>query len=316
VGGSSVTTPAGKDPVKNPDGGVTLPGGGAVQEPNGVRVEVPGGTAVDKDGNITIPDGGRGTVKTPGGVEISIPGGSAVTDDGKTITVGVGGGKITYPGGGSVDVPGGAVIEILDPNVPLGGLKIIDPGAGADIPFTDVKPSDWFADDVLWAYENNLFKGTSETEFSPGASMTRGMIVTVLHRLAGEPGAGGAAQFTDVPGGAWYAGATAWAQTGGIVSGVGRNLFSPNGNVTRQDLAVILYRYEQLTGEAPAGAAAVGEFADGDHIADYAKSAVNALAAQGILNGKPGKLFDPAAGATRAEVAAVLHRFAVNAPNQ
>ena len=115
--------------------------------------------------------------------------------------------------------------------------------------------------------------------------------------------------FEDVPSGQWYSEAVAWAAQNGIVSGMGDGLFAPNSDITREQMATILYRYEQFSGKIPPDIVADREFSDWDDISDYAKNPVNVLTAQGIINGKPGNLFDPKGTATRAEVAAMLHRF-------
>ncbi|MDR1572426.1 MAG: S-layer homology domain-containing protein, partial [Clostridiales Family XIII bacterium] len=117
--------------------------------------------------------------------------------------------------------------------------------------------------------------------------------------------------FSDVREGAYYAEAVGWAAANGIVKGYGDGRFGPDDNITREQLAAILNRYEAFSGKAPAEVAAGVEFADRAEISDYAKPAASALAAQGVVEGRPGNVFDPKSEATRAEVAAVLHRFIV-----
>ncbi|MCL2336517.1 MAG: S-layer homology domain-containing protein [Firmicutes bacterium] len=183
------------------------------------------------------------------------------------------------------------------------------PSAGWQNPFSDIKSTDWFYGDVGYVFGKGVFNGTTATTFSPGASVTRGMFVTVLWRQAGSPSGNGGGQFTDVEQGAYYAEAVKWAAANGIVKGISNTKFAPNGLVTREQMAAILYRYEQFSGQTPSGAGATKTFADQSKISDYAKTPVNALVKQGILSGKPNNLFDPRGTATRAEVAAVLHRF-------
>ena len=113
------------------------------------------------------------------------------------------------------------------------------------LPFTDVREADWFYDDVVYAYENGLFSGTSDTTFSPNASMTRAMLVTVLYRLEGQPTVSGRSGFSDVKLNSYYEDAVTWAADNGIVNGTGATTFSPNANVTREQMAAILYRYAQ-----------------------------------------------------------------------
>ncbi|MDR1573707.1 MAG: S-layer homology domain-containing protein [Clostridiales Family XIII bacterium] len=114
-----------------------------------------------------------------------------------------------------------------------------------------------------------------------------------------------------MPDGQWYTEAIAWAAAHDIVEGYGDGRFGPDDNITREQLAAVLSRYEAFSGKAPAEIAAGVEFADRDEISDYAKPAASALAAQGVVQGRPGNVFDPKSEATRAEVAAVLHRFIV-----
>jgi len=179
-------------------------------------------------------------------------------------------------------------------------------------PFIDVKESDWFYDSVKFAHQNGLFSGTSTTTFSPSNTMTRGMMVTGLWRLGGSPTVGspaaGSAAFTDVPTGAWYADAVNWAAANGIVSGVGGNLFAPNDEITREQMAVMLNNYAKFV-DAELPKEREGVFADEDKISSWAKEAVNAMYAAKILNGKGANDFDPQGRATRAEVAEMFKRF-------
>ena len=184
------------------------------------------------------------------------------------------------------------------------------PSSGWQNPFNDVKSTDWFYSDVEYVVANGIFNGTGATTFSPNSSMTRGMFVTVLWRAAGSPAAGGGKHFTDVQPDAYYAQAVRWAAANDIVKGVSSTKFAPNGLVTREQMAALLYRYEQFSGQIPSAAGAAKNFADQGKISGYAKDSVNALVKQGILSGKPNNLFDPQGTAMRAEVAAMLHRFA------
>ena len=135
------------------------------------------------------------------------------------------------------------------------------------------------------------------------------MFVTVLWRMDGSPAAGGNNAFADVQNEAYYVEAVQWAAQNGIVMGIGGAQFSPDAEVTREQMATFLYRYEQYSGKIPPETAASQTFTDGGMISEYALNAVNTLVAQGIINGKPGNLFDPQGQATRAEVAALLQRF-------
>lgn len=178
-------------------------------------------------------------------------------------------------------------------------------------PFEDVRETDWYYHNIEYAYVNNLFSGTSATTFAPNTPMTRGMLVTVLGRMSGVDVSGYTSSFDDVSDAAYYAKYTEWAREKGIVSGIGGNSFAPEAIITRQDMAVMLVRYAVAMGlEAPEmNAGAV--FADADSIADYAEGAAVAMQKAGIISGKPGGVFDPKAGATRAEISAMLHRFMI-----
>jgi hypothetical protein len=183
--------------------------------------------------------------------------------------------------------------------------------------FDDVSPTGWAARDIAFAAARALFAGTSDSLFSPASTMTRAMFAQVLANLEGiDRSANTKSVFTDVPEGVWYAAAVAWAADNGIISGTGQGKFSPNDSITREQMAVILYNYAAYKGyELPATAAA--EFADRDNVSSWAKEAVDAIAAAGILIGKPDGSFVPQDHATRAEVAAVFARFirALNADN-
>jgi hypothetical protein len=181
-------------------------------------------------------------------------------------------------------------------------------GAPWNNPFADVSESDWFFEAVQFVRQQGLMTGTSATTFNPNAAMTRGMMVTVLHRMAGSPPYDPAGGFSDVTTGTWYTDAVTWAVANGIVSGYGDGLFGPNDDITREQMAVILYNYAIFMNiELPS--IRTGAFTDDAQISDWAKEAVNAMYEAGIINGKGGGVFNPLAGATRAEVATILMRF-------
>ena len=181
--------------------------------------------------------------------------------------------------------------------------------------FTDVSASQWYHEAVDYAVVNGLFAGTSDTTFSPNESMTRGMLVTVLWRLAGKPEAKTAASFQDVDAQQYYAEAVAWAAENGIVAGTSDTTFSPNAKVTREQMAAILYRYAKLNGVDVSKTADLKDFPDADKVASYAKDAMAWAVESGIISGtlKGGKTYlDPTGSATRAQVASILMRYAKN----
>ena len=182
------------------------------------------------------------------------------------------------------------------------------------LPFTDVSTSDWFYDDVAFVYENGLFSGTDSRSFSPNASMTRAMLVTVLYRLEGEPTVTGRSSFTDVRSGAYYEKAVIWAAANGIVTGTDSTSFSPDAKVTREQLAAILYRYAQYRKLDTDASAKLNSFTDAGSVSAYASEALGWAVSEGLINGASGKLM-PKGDATRAQVAAILHRFVKNVLN-
>lgn len=179
------------------------------------------------------------------------------------------------------------------------------------LPFTDVRESDWFYEDVAFAYENGLFAGTSDTTFSPNASMTRAMLVTVLYRLEGQPAVNGRSGFSDVQYNGYYEDAVTWAADNGIVNGTSTTTFSPNANVTREQMAAILYRYAQYKKYNTAASSGLNGFTDHASVSGYAAASLEWAVAEKLVNGSAGKLM-PTGNATRAQVAAILHRFVEN----
>ena len=167
------------------------------------------------------------------------------------------------------------------------------PDTGKDLPFTDVSANNWFYDGVKYAYENGLMNGTSSNAFSPNANTTRGMIVTILARVEG----------VNTNGTPWYAAGQKWAMDNGISDGT--NMI---GEVTREQLAAILYRYAKQKGYDVSKSAALTSFSDADKVSGYAAEAMQWAVAEGLLQGSNGKL-NPQGSATRAQVATILMRF-------
>ena len=198
----------------------------------------------------------------------------------------------------------------IDPIIPiLPGIIGGNTGSNIKLPFGDVTVSDWFYDDVRYVYANGIMDGTSSDRFAPNAPLTRAMIVTILYRMAGSPSVSGSSDFTDVATGKWFAKAVAWAAANGIVNGYGDSLFGPNDPVTREQLAAILYRYAVYGGmTAVTLEENLGSFADTAQLSAYAIQAMNWAVGQGLINGSGSNLV-PKAQATRAQVAAIIHRY-------
>ncbi len=179
------------------------------------------------------------------------------------------------------------------------------------LPFTDVIADDWFYEAVKYVYDNGMMNGTASNRFDPNTSLSRGMIAQVLHNLEQNPAAG-SGSFTDVTPGAWYADAVNWAASQGIVDGYGNGQFGPEDNVTREQLASILYRYAQHKGYD----VSVGEdtnilsYTDAFEVSEWAVPAIQWACGAGIINGTgDGSTLTPQGNATRAQVATMLMRF-------
>lgn len=172
-------------------------------------------------------------------------------------------------------------------------------------PFEDVQADAWYYSAIEYVHSNGLMTGTSDDPmlFSPDMPLTRGMLTAILYRQAGSPEAD-TNSFSDVPAGQYYAAAVSWAAKAGIVTGTGDNQFKPEDAITREELAVILYRYSG----SPAVTDKFAGFHDADRISDWAKQAVAWALEQGVMTGD-GEMLLPGASATRAETAAMLQRF-------
>ena len=202
------------------------------------------------------------------------------------------------------------VVSMVLSLLPVSALAAGTKDTAADSPFTDVKPGDWCYDAVLYAKANGFFSGTSETTFSPNGTMTRGMFVTVLGRMAGIDPAkyGGDTGFTDVPEGMYYAPYVKWAAQYGITGGTGDGRFSPDALITRQQMAALFVRYFEKFGIRLTGGTQYTTVpADLDAVAPYAREAVVKLWQAGLLNGN-GTRFDSTGNASRAQAAALCQR--------
>ena len=187
-------------------------------------------------------------------------------------------------------------------------------GQTKELPFTDVVDTSWFYAAVKYAYEHKLFSGTSATEFSPEATMTRGMAATILYSLEGSPAVSAKSPFADVTDGQWYAKAVTWAEENGIVGGIDSESFAPEAGVTREQLAAILYRYAQYKKYS----VSVGEdtnilsYDDAEQISSYAVPAIQWACGSGLMTGRTQTALAPVGTVTRAEVAVMLQRFCEN----
>ena len=177
--------------------------------------------------------------------------------------------------------------------------------------FTDVPRYEWYYEAVSYVASEGLMNGVSTTQFNPNGTASRAQIVTILWRLAGEPSALTGA-FTDVPAGQYYSTAVAWASRQGIVTGVGNNRFEPNSNITREQLAVILYRYAQDAGYTTSASANITGYYDYARVNSYARTAMSWAVGAGLITGTSTTTLSPQDTATRAQVATILMRFCEN----
>ena len=204
----------------------------------------------------------------------------------------------------------GSFMERLD-EIKMDGSRTVYAGWE---PFDDVGWADWFHDNVVYVYENGLMNGTGAAVFEPDGTVTRGMIVTILHRLEGEPAVSYLMPFADVAEGAWYAEAVRWAASEGIVTGVSDTAFAPDDPITREQFAAILWRYAKYKGfDVSIGESTnILSYADFGEIGEYAIPALQWACGEGIISGRGEGVLDPRGTATRAEAAAMLQRFAAN----
>ncbi len=190
-----------------------------------------------------------------------------------------------------------------------GAIPGIIDAIGDSMRFDDVSKGDWFYKDVEYVYNEGIMDGVSKREFAPNETLTRAMIVKILYRIEGEPAGYRSSDFNDVESGRWYTGAVAWAAEKEIVKGYGNGKFGPNDPVTREQLAAILYRYTQYKGwSTTAASGSLKGFADAASVSSYAVDAMNWAVDEGLLKGANNKL-SPKSNATRAQVAAIIHRY-------
>ena len=283
---------------------------------NALRVET------DK-GNITLESADVAAL-AKNGQEIRI-----VLEDqsGGAVKLSVTAGNGTADAAMKVELPassGGQVLVLVNPNGTETVIKksIVENGkAYAEIPsgatvkviankktFNDVKTGDWFASAVDFASSHELFQGVGDGSFAPKSPMTRAMLVTVLYRLQDEPATSGKVSFNDVPADSWYAKAVAWAAEEGIVQGNGSG-FAPNDNITREQIATILYRYMQYLGNDVSTKGDLNKFKDSKNVSSWAQDAMGWAVSVGLFQGDDNGNLNPGSNATRAEVATLMQRL-------
>lgn len=175
--------------------------------------------------------------------------------------------------------------------------------------FSDVLPYTWYAESVQYMSDHSLMNGVDNNRFDPNGTVTRGMLVTILHRLDGADETTFDSTFEDIPAGSYYENAVAWAAAHGIVDGYSRERFGPNDNVTREQLATILYRYSGYKGYDVSKQSALDAYTDSDEISRYALQAMRWSVATGIISGLSDTRLGPSLTASRAQVSAMVMRF-------
>ena len=285
---------AGKYTVSHQSSGGPGSSGGSISTPTTYAVNVNaatnGAVAADKK---TASKGTTVTVTASPSKGYVVDAVKVVDKDGKDVAVTGKDGKYVFT------MPASAVTV-------TGSFKAETPAPVA-LPFTDVKSGNWFYDAVKYAYAQGLMTGTSATTFAPNGTMNRAMIVTVLYRLEKSPAVTGASKFTDVPAGQWYSDAVAWAAANKIVNGYDETTFGPMNAVTREQMAAILFRYEQVKGlENVTLEENLNRFPDQNKISAYAIPALQWAVGQKIINGNADGTLDPTGTATRAQVAQIF----------
>lgn len=220
-------------------------------------------------------------------------------------------GTLTSQGEGIL--PQKARVGLVDQDTLLNGGQVemaevpVRSGQSA-LPFTDVAPGSWYYDAVSYAYTNKLMSGVGGGRFNPGGSTSRGMIVTILYQLEGKPAVSGDIHFSDVPKGKWYSNAVSWANQNRIVAGYDDGSFRPDDSISRQQLALILYRYAQFKGYDTSAVGDLDRFPDRGQLAAYAEKGMSWAVGEKLISGSNGKLL-PKGGATRAQLATILRAF-------
>ncbi|MEY8231229.1 S-layer homology domain-containing protein [Oscillospiraceae bacterium 50-16] len=256
---------------------------------------------VDQAVVLTLTAGGEKVEELPGGLTLSVP-----VEDAGPGTV-----AVLVHEDGTRETIRKSVVEDGMVNIPLNGsatVEIVDNSKE----FADVPSTNWAADAVAFASSHELFSGTSENTFSPNQPMSRGMLTTVLYNLEGRPEQDLTVQdladgYSDVSSDAWYAGGIAWAAENGIASGYANGQFGPNDSITREQFAVMLWKYA-----GSPGSDSQLDFTDADQISGYAQTALRWAAEKGILSGYTNGQLSPKGTATRAEAAQMLKSFLEN----
>lgn len=259
-------------------------------------------TEVDKDGKFTLKFASSGTytVKVSGKAKWGSYDDAPVAPSTCKVTV-------SSTGGGSPSNKADKNTQSKD-NTEKNDENVIEESKKE---FADAK-GHWGEEYINFVVERGLYNGVSDEKFGVNDAMTRAMLVTVLHRLSGTPKAKAENSFADVKEDTWYTDAILWANAEGIVNGTDKNLLSPYGNVTREQVATMLYRYVKYLDMPLEATGTIDKFSDFGDVSPWATEAMAWAVGEGIITGKPNNILDPKGNATRTEVAAVLMRFITN----
>ena len=197
-------------------------------------------------------------------------------------------------------------------NTPGGGGTPTEPEEPT-WPFTDVtEGDDWFYDAVAYVYENNIMAGTDETTFEPTMELDRAMAAQLFYNLEGKPAVTGDSTFTDVTSGHWAVDAITWAAQNDIVAGIGGNLYDPDSNVTREQFAVMLYKYARFKGYDLTATGDLTRFPDAGSISSWAETALSWANGNDLINGHENGTIDPKGSTIRAQAASIMANFDQN----
>ena len=291
--------------VSTPIAGMTIPSEGlselAKQSGSTVSFTAETVTVTGADGSksdairLDVAVNGKSVDTVPGGLTVTVPAADSgsvlvlVAEDGTETIIRK---SVTADGAVAGLVDGPCTVKIVD------NAKT----------FTDTS-GHWAADAIDFASSRELFNGTSATAFSPNEEMTRAMLVTVLHRMEDEAETAAENAFADVPDDTWYTDAVLWASENGIVNGVAEGQFDPDANITREQLAAMMYRYADFLGMDTAASGSLSRFHDGSQVSPWASDAMKWAVRNGLISGKIPTILDPKGNATRAEVATILQRM-------
>ena len=201
--------------------------------------------------------------------------------------------------------------EVGTPSTPGGGTPT-EPEEPT-WPFTDVtEGDDWFYDAVAYVYENNIMAGTDETTFEPTMELDRAMAAQLFYNLEGKPAVTGDSTFTDVTSGHWAVDAITWAAQNDIVAGIGGGLYDPDSNVTREQFAVMLYKYVRFKGYDLTATGDLTRFPDAGSISSWAETALSWANGNGLINGHENGTIDPKGSTIRAQAASIMANFDQN----